>query len=187
MLNWWQWLRGRGPGHMARVGVRAVDGWRLGVEGAGEVPDASELQCRADLDESAKFVVVSEEAKAELAKIPNVIGDYVCRLCRVKYDDCFGLASHKCPRIVHQEYRCSECDKVTSLPFPSLFSLPISSPTCHRLQVFSCPANLASHKRWHKPRPAAAAELNNNAGGPLNLSLQPPPSYETALNNPIPA
>ncbi|NXK72181.1 INSM1 protein, partial [Amazona guildingii] len=32
-----------------------------------------------------------------------------------------------------KEDRCPECDK-----------------------VFSCPANLASHRRWHKPRPPAA-------------------------------
>lgn len=32
------------------------------------------------------------------------------------------------------EYRCPECDK-----------------------VFSCPANLASHRRWHKPKPQVGA------------------------------
>uniref|UniRef100_A0A5S6QYY8 C2H2-type domain-containing protein n=1 Tax=Trichuris muris TaxID=70415 RepID=A0A5S6QYY8_TRIMR len=88
-------------------------------------------------DESALWVETSEEARAELALIPNLIGDYICCLCKVRYEDAFRLARHKCPRIAHEEYRCPECSK-----------------------VFSCPANLASHRRWHRPRykPEAVAE-----------------------------
>ncbi|KAH7730751.1 Protein EGL-46 [Aphelenchoides avenae] len=95
-----------------------------------------EVQRAAELDETAAYVHVSEESRRAIAAIPNTIGDSICSLCKVKYEDVFRLAMHRCPRISHEEYRCPDCDK-----------------------VFSCPANLASHRRWHRPKDKPAPEL----------------------------
>lgn len=94
-----------------------------------DVTDGSVQYSNGDIDPKYNIVEITEETKAELAAIKNVIGDYICKLCRIKFDDAFGLARHRCACIVLLEYRCPECGK-----------------------QFNCPANLASHRRWHKPK-----------------------------------
>ena len=41
------------------------------------------------------MVEVTDEAKEELAKIENKIGEYICRLCKEMYTDAFSLAQHR--------------------------------------------------------------------------------------------
>ncbi len=48
-----------------------------------------------DIDPILNMVEVTEEAKEELAKIDNKIGEYACRLCKEIYSDAFGLAQHR--------------------------------------------------------------------------------------------
>lgn len=54
---------------------------------------------------AASFVEITPQSRAKLAKIPNRIGPYECKLCKVVYNDAFELAMHNCPRVVHIEYK----------------------------------------------------------------------------------
>ena len=67
-----------------------------------------------DIDPSMNLVEVTPEAKAELAKIENKIGDFICRLCKEVYDDAFGLAQHRSVALHYTAYhpfrgRCFVC------------------------------------------------------------------------------
>lgn len=65
---------------------------------------------------ASTFVKITPQTRAKLERIPNKIGPYECKLCKVVYSSAFTLAMHNCPRIFHLEYKCTECDKVFNSP-----------------------------------------------------------------------
>uniref|UniRef100_A0A1I7VRG8 C2H2-type domain-containing protein n=1 Tax=Loa loa TaxID=7209 RepID=A0A1I7VRG8_LOALO len=105
------------------------------IKEASSLPPPDELQAAADLDETAVFVNVSEESRRNIEQITNVIGDCICALCKVRYDDVFRLAQHRCPRIIHEEYRCPECDKAQLTKNTAKYVLFQSSMTNNGLVV----------------------------------------------------
>jgi len=68
-------------------------------------------EIRGDIEPTMNYVEITPEAIEELRKIKNIIGDYICQLCKVKYENAFELAMHKCPRVVHIEFRYVYFDK----------------------------------------------------------------------------
>lgn len=62
-------------------------------------------EVRGDIEPTMNYVEITPEAVEEIRKIKNIIGDYICQLCKVKYENAFALAMHKCPRVVHIEFR----------------------------------------------------------------------------------
>uniref|UniRef100_A0A1I8IRJ8 C2H2-type domain-containing protein n=1 Tax=Macrostomum lignano TaxID=282301 RepID=A0A1I8IRJ8_9PLAT len=101
-----------------------------------------------DIVTTFNFVEVTPEAEAALSKIVNRIGEFVCQLCWVTFGDAFQLAQHRCPCIEYEEYRCSDCGK-----------------------LFNCSANLASHRRWHKPKPDVAISGRKCSSSGLQFSI----------------
>ena len=62
-------------------------------------------EVRGDIEPTMNYVEITPEAIEEIRKIKNIIGDYICQLCKIKYENAFALAMHKCPRVVHIEFR----------------------------------------------------------------------------------
>ncbi|KAF7279013.1 hypothetical protein GWI33_007654 [Rhynchophorus ferrugineus] len=58
-------------------------------------PDEHLVVRKGDIDPAFNVVEITEEAKTELARIENHMGDYVCRLCKELYEDAFGLSQHR--------------------------------------------------------------------------------------------
>lgn len=95
-------------------------------------------KCRSSSPTDSDITDQSTTDSCSSKKSSSIPNEYICQLCKNTFPNPLGLAQHKCPKIVHVQHKCPECGK-----------------------VFNCPANLASHRRWHKPKDKTDNDLTS--------------------------